>query len=1660
MERSPYGDPVRFAVLGPLRVDLPAGQREIRGAKERLLLAHLVARAGSTVPVTDLVEALWGEDPPRTATKSLQTYVLRLRNTLEPDRAGAPAVLLTEGGGYRLAAEPEQLDFRRFERLLARAEDGPVRERLELLDEALELWRGPAYAGLADGGVLGAEATRLEEMRLDALADRCELQLGSGRARAAIAELQRLVAEHPLRERLWALLVTGLYREGRQADALGAYERARTHLADELGIDPGPELRSLHARVLAQDPTLAGPPSGPVLPPELSDMTPLRGRERELVVLRDAWQRSASEPQVVVVRARGGAGARRLVGALAQEVTDGGAKVAYVGPGSSSPPVGGADLVVLDRLPDPAPPRGTPMTVVVAGPREEAPTASVELELGPLDRASLRELVADHVHDDLDEATDRVLEASDGWPARAHAAAVGLVRARAAAEVGAATVEAGSSRASLHAARERLAAGVLDLRAADPPGRPDPDRCPWPGLTSYDVADSAWFAGRERLVAELVARAAVSRCVMVAGASGSGKSSLVRAGLLGALADDQLPGSAGWETILMRPGVHPLRELTQQVLGARRPDPGAVLERLVRSPATTGGDRVVLVVDQLEELWTECADSGEQATFLDTLADLAADDASPTTLLLVLRADYLDRLADHPDLAELVAEDAVLVGAPTRDDVRRAVERPAAAAGLELDDGLVDAIVADAGEEPGVLPLLSTALAQLWQARSGRRLTFGDYVALGGVDGAIAHLAEDAWRRLDGDHQAVARQVLLRLTGPGEGDQVVRRRVAVAELTGLDLPHVHEVLEALTSARLVTRAGDHVEVAHEALFREWPRLRAWLAEDAAGRAIQRRLAVAAAEWEAEGRDPALLWRGPRLEAGLGAAAARPEELTETERTFLETSRAAAAEAHEAAERQVATERRQNRRLRTLLGGVGLLLVVSLVAGLLALVARGRATDAAEEAERSALAAEAKRLAASALSIEYPDLALLAAVEATRLEQSPETYGALLTLLARQPDVVTSYRTPERFLRIGATPDGRTVLVSENRPVLRALDATTGEQVWERDVGGQVGAIAPGPDGSTVAVTVLTEDGGGVELLDVRDGHRRWRIDEDEATARAGERAAPWIWYGLGWTSPEELVFASDTHVFTASDSGRITGVVPWGHRVADTQTLVALPDGTVTTGPSEAGAAVRLDLRSGRATALHGESRIVTASPSGDRVLVSLGDEDDPVVALADPRTLRPVSRRWPVGGSVGEAAFAPDGRSLALAVDEQVLLRDGRSAAPLRAVEGHSGTVLGLAYAGPRSELLWTAGRDGRAVAFDPSGEQGVIGTRRTADAPHAGERTAGVSIWLKWQQFAPSEAYLSAPGDVRGRPLPLTGLEDCECLAGATELTPDGRLALAGMLRWKDGPVEDKGHVVLWDTRTRRVRGVVDTPWPVLGVSSTPDGASAVVAGPAHWAVLDLDTLVLGQVHDARPLDVFASSEGTALVEVAPDGRRAALLRTDAVVVVDLGTGETLATREIDPGYGLNPLSAGWTPDSEELVVGSARGWLHVLDGDDLRSAAPRRLITGGWVIDVEVSPDGRVAATLGSDGDTTLWDVATWRPYGLPVTDDRWFGYLAFEEDSSALEVAFEDGTATRIGVRPEDWVAAACAAANRDLTTDEVAVLLPDADARDTVACDRD
>ncbi|GAA6525060.1 BTAD domain-containing putative transcriptional regulator [Intrasporangium sp. DVR] len=1657
-----------FGVLGALRVENGAGPVEVPGAKERALLAHLVARRGSMVPSSELIDALWGEDPPRSAAKSLQTFVARLRNTLDPVRSNGTGPILTEGSGYRLAVDSTAVDAERFVNLLTVARtamrEGRDAVAAEILEEALALWRGPAYAGFEGASWARAEARRLEELRLDAADDLLAARLDLGRGAEVVAEAERRLGEDPLRERLWCLLVLALYRGGRQGDALAAFERARETLADELGVDPGPELRELHAKVLAHDPQLRGRSAAAALPAELRVVagSPFVGREPELERLRAAWaQVVPGGARTVLVRGPVGAGASRLAAELAREVARSGAPVRFVGGSSADEgrmPLGSLALVVADHSVAEPPAHG--LLVRLAGPSEPAAGADLVLDLHPLSEGAIRALAGQYVSAaQVDSAVEATVAGGAAWPGAAHDAVVDFARRAATHQVESAMALATASRENLVSARASLSDGIEVLAETSLDGDAEADTCPWPGLEPYREEDARWFAGRERLVAELVAHVAGSRLLAVVGASGSGKSSAVRAGLLPALGKDVLPSSGTWEMLVMRPGTSPMRELASVALGRPSMTLGDLLERVVRSEAsgvpTEALPRTILVIDQFEELWTASEDEGAREEFVQTLLHAVDDPRSTLTVVAVVRADYVGAVTDHPELASRLSDSTVLVSAPTRDEIRRAVERPARRAGLELEDGLADAIVADAGAEPGLLPLLSTALSQLWAERSGRVLTFGSYVASGGLNGAIAHLAEQSFAGLTARQQDAARTLLLRLTGPGDGTSVTRRRVALAELEALPTREQRQVVDHLADARLLTVSDGSVEVAHEALFREWPRLRGWLVEDAAGRAVQRRLALAANEWDAEGREEGALWRGARLSSALEVAEARPTEVTSVERDFLEAGRAREeAEARDVAERAARTAR-QNRRLRALLAGAAILLVVALVAGLLAWRSSAEARDSSARATAASISADAKRLAATALNEEYPDVAMLAALESVRIERSPETYGALLTLLSRSPEIVLRKRIEGRFLRQGVSDDGRLVLLTDNGSTLYAYDADSGELRWQVDSGGpQFHMPTVSPGGERVAVQHFGP-GQVLELRSAVDGALRWSKSLEDLGAESPEGALEDMADGVVWLDASTLAVVGATQWLELdADSGAILKAHVFPDRLPFISEARELGGGRFAV-DVEGDQTLVID----RTRPTDGGQRIdgfVFGHPGTGRAVVLVENKADNTMALTPLRSTRDLR---PAGGSVTVDGFAPwvsftaDGTQLVVSVENRVETRDARTGAVRRTFVGHKGSVMQARVAGASHDLIWTAGRDGTTVVFDLSGTRGTI-RPRPVPAPknfNVGQAVGDVAVGIGSHADRWNPAHLvdvTTGKDLFGE-LPLS---ECpgDCQVAATAISPDGRTAYGSVEFIVDMGPGDRGVLLAWDVATGQRTSTWPTPWPVYSIAVAPFGATALLNGRWGWAVMDLASGALLWESARQPeLQWF---DGLTLVTISRDGRWGVVSRDDGLHLVDMRDGRVGTTRQLgDPAT-----SFAWTVDGRTLAVGTRGGRIHFLDAVTLADRAPARLVVGGFVIDLETSPNGQLIASLGSDGDVMLWDAATLRPYGRPVTGMTMWGLISFSADSGTLRVLFENGTRTEIDVHPDDWVRAGCRVAGRDLTPEESAVIRPGQALRSTCA----
>ncbi len=527
---------------------------------------------------------------------------------------------------------------------------------------------------------------------------------------------------------------------------------------------------------------------------------------------------------------------------------------------------------------------------------------------------------------------------------------------------------------------------------------------PYKGLRAFAEADASDFFGRDDVAAALRETLMAKSFVAVVGPSGSGKSSLVHAGLIPLLRND------GLRVAVMVPGdrptgalCHALRQVAATESSAD--DPSELIEQAVRD----GAGQIVLVVDQFEECWT-LADSGERERFLSSIMVAGQFGVRCVT---TIRADLYDRPLQHSVIGQLVATGTFALPPLSAQALEEVVALPAERHGVFFDDGVVSAIVAEANAQPSGLPLLQFAMAELYERRVDNRVTAESLQQLGGLGGSIGRRAEEIYAALDGDRQVHARQLFGRLVAPGHGTSDTRRRARIGELSEPD----RSVSDQFVHARLLVADRDEVtrepviEVAHESLLVNWARLREWLEADRRWLAQLQHLAAATRTWDEAGRIDSELYRGSRLEAVIEALSERGRQLSRDEHDFVDASRTAR-------DAGLERERRNARRLRRFLVTTACLLALALVAGTIAFSQRQQARTAATSANIAALVGRSLLLRGS-----RPDTAALLAIEAYRQADTPRTRSALLSTFTADVGYLGTDRLPASLFGPAAADDG-------------------------------------------------------------------------------------------------------------------------------------------------------------------------------------------------------------------------------------------------------------------------------------------------------------------------------------------------------------------------------------------------------------------------------------------------------------------------------------------------------------------------------------------------------------------------------------------------------------------------------------------------------------
>lgn len=1131
--------------------------------------------------------------------------------------------------------------------------------------------------------------------------------------------------------------------------------------------------------------------------------------------------------------------------------------------------------------------------------------------------------------------------------------------------------------------------------------------CPYRGLLPYGAEDADAFFGREDDVAACLRRLRDSRVLAVVGPSGVGKSSLVRAGVAAALAR----GGAG--VLVITPGTHPLDSLT----------------------GLKPRGRQTLVVDQAEEAVTVCADVGERQRFF---AALGAHVGAGGALVLSLRADHLGDLAPYPDIARVLEEGLYLLGPMSEPDLRRAIEGPAYRAGLRLEPGLIDLLVAEVEGEPAALPLLSHVLRETWQHREGPTLTVDGYRATGGIRNAVAQSAETLHDSMDPAQRQRLRSLLLRLVMPTEDGEPVRARVPRAKVAGDDVQR--QLVEQLVAARLVSVDDDTVQIAHEALVRVWPRLRDWFDDDVDGQRLFRHLAGAADAWDAMGRPESELYRGARLTRVLEWRDRTAPDLNDTETDFLAASTALSETELQAAEARIAREGLVNRRLRAALASVGVVLVLALVAGVIAVRAarqedraRGRAEAASDRAVDAAQLAAAR--GASAQAPVHEDLAtgLLLAVAALDFETSPQMWENLGAVLTRAGPLSGVRDLGESVGRPGTAWIAH-LATSQQGDLLAASLAQEGVRVFstpdlapvEFPSYGPSPAVALSPDGRQLAVA---EDGvePAIRLYDLPSG----ALSEHQMGGLPAGR--------IDYSS---LDFSADgsrlrAEVLPPEDRGPVDNLV--GTAVVWD---VALPSRPVFV--------ERFRFRGSTALSPDGQRLYVAGAHA--RALRVYDVDSGALVRSAGSATVESLG--------ANSMELSPDGATLAVATGSQILLLDARTLKRTTpALRGHTARVDDVSFA-PNGRLLVSASEDRSAILWElPSGDRlhRFVGQDSLRNAAFGADSrtvyaTGGDGLVLAWNVSGTSRLLTLGEGvGARGRefssesiPAP-DGHTVARVAAGdlwfedtrtgdTTRRVPaaEGDFAWSPDARWlvSSGP---RGVVTVWDPATGTIlarRTVVRSPARVLVAFGS--GGERVYA-TSDSTLMTLDRTTLRPVYD----DVVLGDAPAAILPDPGDGSVVVLMQQGQLLRVDPEAGAIVSS--MAPGMLETENGGALSPTGSLMAASDQHHNVRLLDLETLEWIGSDAQTPGEQLT---YAPDGSQFAALQADR-IRVWDGRTGdyqTSLALP-TDLTAEPSITYLPDSAGLLVTANDGRTWTVDTRTSTWVARACRIAGRNLTQAE-------------------
>ncbi|UZF55030.1 hypothetical protein LH935_20210 [Gordonia polyisoprenivorans] len=1167
---------------------------------------------------------------------------------------------------------------------------------------------------------------------------------------------------------------------------------------------------------------------------------------------------------------------------------------------------------------------------------------------------------------------------------------------------------------------------------------------PYRGFAPFSADDGAWFFGRDELIDRL-AEMVRSRLpetvpgpgpepdqsvgeggpdwlhgVAVVGASGVGKSSLVRAGLLPRIGTEE--PFLDWRAAVMVPGDDPVTALEQAA---------ATLDE------TPGDGPALLVIDQLEELWTQ-GDSAGRARLTTRLAEYAA--RRRTVMIGVLRADFYERAAAGPIIASVLANSQLLVTPMLPAQLREVIVRPAEVAGLTVDDDLVTMLLDDVAPSTsvrpvgaGVLPLLSHALRATWEKSDRRRLTVRDYVSTGRISGAVEQTAESVYDSLDDAQRAVARRILLEMVNVDE-ETVTRRTVRLADLDADDpAGDNRHVLETFAAARLVTVTTSHAQVAHEALLTAWPRLGEWIDADRERLLLRRRLQTLRDTWESNGRPDDLLPMRARLEM-FRPLADDGSSLDQASRGFLE-----AGEARVRA--QDAQERRRSRQLRRIALTAGVFGIVAVTAAVIAVITGVHAVGQREQAEAARNQALSRQLAIQSSELEDRDPFLAAQLAMVAYQTSP-------TLEARSRLIdATGHGVPNRFVG-----EGGSVLLARSGSLLVA--AGGGGQVRlfdvsDRGINRQVTTFrAPGGGGRLGGVAILP--GTSTVLLGGRGTLTAWNVADPAHPVRAFDFPAVGGDVNALTVSPDgRFVVASvpEVGVQVWVNSDGTWRPVPLPGKVAGVAGAAAFsPDGR-SLATSSANRRIDLWRIDGDAIVATGEIPLdawrdnelaqgLTYTPDGTRLVAALRSRVIDVVDVTDPAAPRKVAGFGGFDSYVTAVAVNAAGTEIAGAgADNTLRIFDltNPSAAP-RILTAASNAV-SVVFAG---DHVIASSDDGRVQDWPPTSNRTVIGTNSVYQIPANGSTTRLLAAdsgtdgrITQWD--------IESDGLSRAGPdlVPPPGM----VYSGAVTLSPSGRIAtmgtVTGAVQFADmsdpadphlvGSVDaqhtlnetvdysERSHLAVTGATDSNIVTVIDASdlagpkvvstfdagggvwWTTL----SPDGRRVAVA--TSTGVVQLVDLTDPAAPRAYPHPIDFEGAALAVRFSAHGDRIVATSEERAVVVADVSNPQAPHTIATLTGPAGQLYSAGFSADGSHVIAGGGNSEVWVWNLADGGSAEVVLRSFPGRVYDVRFAPGDRILAA-GEAGVIESWELDTGAiidaqcaQTGDQITEEEWATYV---------------------------------------------------------------